>query len=107
MPYTRQMFAFRAHKVSQLGYWGYSFPRKSSRKGEDAPGGGDLFDGCVCELDLLVESPGVKVHFEAAKEIGAWCLLTQMKPFPFGAEIKVRVSYQHSAIRNVPLRADK
>lgn len=42
-----------------------------------------------------------------AKEIGAWCLLTQMKPFPFGAEIKVRVSYQHSAIRNVPFTADK
>lgn len=42
-----------------------------------------------------------------AKEIGAWCLLTQMKPFPFGEEIKVRVSYQHSAIRNVPFMADK
>jgi len=42
-----------------------------------------------------------------AKEIGAWCLLTQMKPFPFGTEIKVRVSYQHSAIRNVPFTTDK
>lgn len=42
-----------------------------------------------------------------AKEIGGWSLLTQMKPFPFGAEIKVRVSFQHSAIRNVPFRTDK
>lgn len=42
-----------------------------------------------------------------AKKIGAWCLLTQMKPFPFGAEIKVKVSYQHSAIRNVPFMTDK
>lgn len=42
-----------------------------------------------------------------AEEIGVWSLLTQMKPFLFGAEIKVRVSFQHSAIRNVLFRTDK
>lgn len=78
---------------------------ESSKKGEDAGG----WWTCVAEPILQGNHQELKCALRqaAAKEIGAWCLLTQTKPFPFGEEIKVRVSYQHSAIRNVPFTADK
>lgn len=69
----------------------------------------------ICLIDVCVSLIFQWNHQElkstlkqaVAKEIDAWSLLTQMKPFPFGAKIKVRVSFQHSAIKKVTFRTDK